>query len=68
MKYRTTNGDVLDAICTEYYELNAFDLHKIYAANIGLARLGPVFGAGVVIELPKTARVQAQPVMIRLVD
>ncbi len=68
MKYRTVKGDILDAICTEHYGLGAFDLAKVYAANMGLAQLGPVLPAGVMIELPEEARITSEPDMISLVD
>lgn len=68
MKYQTIDGDVLDAICTEYYGADAFDLTVVYAANMGLARLGPVFAAGILIDLPEATRVSNEPAMISLVD
>lgn len=68
MKYQTVKGDVLDQICAAHYGIGLFDLAKVYAANMGLARLGPVFDAGVMIELPEDARITPEPQMIRLVD
>ena len=52
MKYRTIDGDVLDAICARYYGLDAFDIRKVYEANFGLAEYGAVLPAGLEIELP----------------
>jgi len=68
MKYRANQGDVLDAICTRHYGHRAFDLSKVYAANIGLASLGPVLPTGHEVELPENARVTPEPDMISLVD
>jgi len=68
MKYRTVKGDVLDGICAQHYGVGAFDLAKVYAVNMGLARLGPVLPAGVVIVLPEDARITREPEMISLVD
>ncbi len=68
MKYRTIKGDVLDAICTKHYGLGAFDLAKVYEANMGLAAYGPVLSSGLVIELPEDALVTPEPDMVRLVD
>ena len=68
MKYRTVKGDVLDAICTAHYGMGAFDLAKVYAANMDLARLGPVLPAGVVIDLPEVARDTPKPDIISLLD
>ena len=68
MKYRTVQGDVLDAICTTYYGLDQFDLAKIYNANIDLASFGAVLPSGLLIELPDEARTEPVPQLIRLVD
>lgn len=68
MKYSTIRGDILDAICTAHYGLGEFDLALVLAANIGLARLGPVLPSGIIVQLPEATRVQVTPQMIRLVD
>jgi phage tail protein X len=49
--YRTNQGDVLDAICRE---LLGDESHApaVLAANPGLADLGPVYPAGLMITLP----------------
>lgn len=51
MKYRTKDGDVLDAICLTHYGTTA-PVEEVLDANRGLAALGPVLPAGVLIELP----------------
>lgn len=49
--YRTSEGDMLDAICTR--ELGS-ERHvpAVLEANPGLASLGPVYPAGLKITLP----------------
>jgi phage tail protein X len=67
MKYRTKDGDVLDAVCDAHYQDVAYDLHAVLEANPGLAAIGPVLPSGRIIELPvfETNPVQSQ---IRLWD
>lgn len=51
--YRTRSGDMIDAICYKYYggqQSGAVEI--IYEANRGLAFLGAILPAGLVIELP----------------
>jgi phage tail protein X len=50
--YRTRNGDMLDAICKAHLGSEA-QVPAVLALNPGLADLGPVFAAGVVIALPE---------------
>ena len=49
--YRTNQGDVLDAICLD---LLGDESHApaVLATNPGLADLGPIYPAGVMISLP----------------
>ena len=49
--YRTNQGDVLDAICRD---LLGDESHApaVLAANPGLADLGPVYAAGVIVNIP----------------
>lgn len=51
MRYRTRDGDVLDAICWTYYG-RVDVVPAVLEANRDLARLGPVLPAGVLVELP----------------
>lgn len=53
MRYRTKAGDMLDAVCFDYYGRTAGVVEKVLEANPRLAECGPVFEAGVVIELPE---------------
>ena len=68
MKYRTNDNDVLDAICAAHYGIGAFDLAKIYAANMGLSAIGAILPAGLQIELPDDAKIEPEPQIISLVD
>ena len=52
--WHTTDGDMLDAICRAHYGTEA-QVPAVLAANPGLAALGPVYAAGVVITLPVVA-------------
>lgn len=49
--YRTRDGDMLDAICKATYGTEA-QIGVVLDANPHLADLGPVYDAGVLIELP----------------
>lgn len=50
--YRTSQGDVLDAICLSELGSEAH-VPAVLDINPGLAALGPVYEAGVVITLPE---------------
>ena len=52
--WRTTDGDMLDAICRAHYGTERH-VPAVLAANPGLAALGPVYAAGVQITLPVVA-------------
>ncbi len=52
MKYRTKDGDVLNAICAKHYGDTPHLVEDVIAANPGLAALGPVLHSGLIIELP----------------
>ena len=68
MKYRTKDGDVLDAICDAHYGDTPYALADVLDANPGLAARGPVLPSGIVIELPIIAAPVAAPATIRLWD
>lgn len=51
-KYRTKDGDTLDAICWAHYGQQAGAVEDVLEANPGLAQVGTIFPAGVLIELP----------------
>ncbi|ENN91157.1 tail protein X [Bartonella bovis] len=63
--YITKDGDMVDAICWEYYPKGqqALAVERVYAKNYGLADLGPILKAGVKIVLPALPHPQATPVI-----
>ena len=54
--YRTTDGDVIDAVCRRFYGREAGAVEAVLEANPGLAELGPVLPAGTLVELPDLPR------------
>ncbi len=50
--YRTSAGDTIDLICWKYYGRQSGAVEVVMEANRHLADHGPVFEAGVMIELP----------------
>ena len=54
--YRTSDGDVIDAVCRRYYGRESGAVEAVLEANPGLAELGPVLPAGMLIELPDLPR------------
>lgn len=68
MKYRSKDGDVLDAICTTHYGDAPFQIATVIAANPGLAVLGPVLPSGVIITLPPVEDATPAAPTIRLWD
>lgn len=64
MIYRTKDGDVLDLICHKYYGDAPCSVEAVYEANRGLADLGPVLPAGVLIELPAAQPIEAAPIRL----
>ena len=67
LKYRSTDGDIVDDICYRYYG-NCEFAADVYAHNSGLAEYGPVLPAGVVIDLPDFTPVQKSNEQISLYD
>lgn len=64
-QYVTKDGDMIDAICWRYYDKGQQPLavERVYEANRGLAKRGPVLPAGVIITLPELPRPQATPII-----
>ncbi len=54
--YRTSEGDVIDAVCRRFYGREAGAVEAVLEANPGLAELGPVLPAGTLVELPDLPR------------
>ena len=68
MIVRTRDGDVLDKICQDHYGPAAYDVEAVYEANPGLAALGPVLPAGILIKLPQKSEVAPKRPVVRLWD
>ena len=66
--YRTRDGDTLDWICWKQYGSSTGTVEAVLEANPGLADLGPVFAAGVLITLPVLPTPSAVNSIIRLWD
>ena len=54
--YRTSEGDIIDAVCRRHYGREAGAVEAVLEANPGLAELGPVLPAGTLVELPELPR------------
>ena len=67
-QYRTRDGDILDAICKAWYSESSRYTEAVLEANPGLADLGPMLPAGVVIDLPEFPELSVRPGLIRLWD
>ena len=66
MIYITKDGDMLDKICWEYYGKSSGYMEQVLAVNPGLAELGPVYNAGVSIELPEISTTTNTAARVRL--
>ena len=55
MHYRTKKSDLVDAICWRHYGEQSGAVEVVLEANPGLADIGPVLPAGIIIELPRVA-------------
>ncbi|MEI9402294.1 MULTISPECIES: tail protein X [unclassified Mesorhizobium] len=63
--YRASDGDMVDEICWRFYEKGQQPLavERVYDANQGLAKLGPVLPAGTIVKLPDLPRPQTTPII-----
>lgn len=63
--YRAKDGDMVDEICWRFYEKGQQPLavERVYEANPGLGRLGPVLPAGTLVNLPELPRPEATPII-----
>ncbi|MCL6284705.1 tail protein X [Ruegeria sp. 2012CJ41-6] len=66
MKYRTKDGDVLDAVCTKHYGDLSWRIEDVIAANPGLSARGAVLPSGLLIELPPVEDAAPQRPTLRL--
>lgn len=64
--YSTKNGDMLDAVCWNYYGRSSGAVELVLEANRGLADYGPELPAGLVIVLPDLPSESDAPKMTRL--
>lgn len=67
MRVTALQGDTVDLICHRHYGVTAGTTEAVYAANPGLAELGPILPLGTNITLPDFATPAAEPV-IRLLN
>lgn len=68
MKYRTKDGDVLDAICAKNYGDTPHQVEDVFVANPGIAALGLVLPSGLIIKLPEIEDTAQERPTIRLWD
>jgi phage tail protein X len=54
--YRTTDGDMLDAICAAHYDGDTAMLPAVLALNPGLAVQPPILPSGIEIIIPPARR------------
>lgn len=66
--YRCIEGDILDRICWKFYGRTSGTVEAVLEANPGLADLGPVYSAGLKIELPSLPDAEATNNVIKLWD
>lgn len=52
---RAKQGDTVDLICYRHYGYTKAVTEAVYAANPGLAELGPVLPSGTLVRLPERA-------------
>lgn len=55
--YQTRDGDTLDHICYQHYGQQSGAVEQVLAFNPGLAALGPVYPANILINLPQLTTV-----------
>jgi len=60
-RYRTKQGDMVDAVCWHHYDRQAVAVEAVLDANPGLAAHGPVLPADLVITLPDLPALQVDP-------
>lgn len=53
MKIYALQGDTVDEICFRWYGRTQQVVELVYAANTGLAEMGPVLPHGYAVELPE---------------
>jgi len=66
-RYRTKQGDMVDAICYKFYGRESASV-DVLKANPGLADKGAVLPAGIIINLPLLSTQATQSNAVRLWD
>ena len=66
--YQTRDGDVLDAICWNYYGRQTGTVEAVLDANPGLSAFGPELPAGIVIVLPELSELSSKIETVSLWD
>lgn len=66
-EYRTKTGDMIDAVCFNYYGASPGAVEQVYEANRGLADYGPVLPSALIIILP-TLPAPKTTAMVKLWD
>lgn len=59
MRITAMQGDTVDLICHRHYGKTAGITEQIYAANPGMADLGPILPLGTLVTLPDLSTTQA---------
>lgn len=67
-QYATRDGDSVDYICWKHYGQQSGAVEAVYSANPGLADLGALLPAGIIIVLPELAKPAETVRVIRLWD
>ena len=68
IRYRTRDGDMIDAICYAHYGRTDGAVEAVLEANRHLARRDPILPAGLIIDLPDLPAPAARPDPVRLWD
>ena len=68
IRYRTRDGDMIDAICHVHYGHTDGAVEAVLEANRHLTRRDPVLPAGLIIDLPDLPSPAARPDPVRLWD
>jgi len=68
IQYRTSDNDMLDQICHAHYGNHAGMVEEVLKANPGLSEKGPLFEAGIVINLPALPADTSKTATVRLWD
>ncbi|MBU9812625.1 tail protein X [Rahnella sp. SL6] len=63
MKIYAQQGDTLDSLCWRYYNRTVSVVEKVYAANTGIADLGPLLPHGTAVDMPDIAEQPVQEVL-----